>query len=369
MANLGQKKTRLTPTKAKISAIDLFCGVGGLTKGLEKAGIDVKLGIDIDPACKYPYLTNNKADFLLKSVEEIEIQDIQCFCDTNHLRLLAGCAPCQTFSTYNQKAENADSEDPRWWLLLEFSRLVKEFSPELVTMENVPGLVEYEIFSEFVSDLENENYEVSYKVVDCSDYGIPQQRRRLVLLASKLGPIQIIPPSKRNKLKTVQDAIGNLPPIEAGEIHAKDPMHQSCALSRINMKRIQASKPGGTWRDWAPKLVATCHKKKSGKTYPGVYGRMRWDRPSPTITTQFYGFGNGRFGHPEQDRAISLREGAILQSFPKSYKFIPKGGAIPRKTIGRLIGNAVPVKLGEIIGKSIMKHVSEYWNQENKMDC
>jgi DNA (cytosine-5)-methyltransferase 1 len=343
-----------------ICAIDLFCGVGGLTRGLEKAGIDVKLGIDIDPACEYPFSANNRASFLLKSVQEIELGDIESSLASDSFSLLAGCAPCQTFSTYNQKADKADSDDPRWWLLLEFSRLLKGLSPELVTMENVPGLIEYEIFYEFISDLEEEGYEVSYQVVNCSDYGIPQQRQRLVLLASKLGPIQMLAPSKRTKLKTVRDAIANLPPIAAGEIFHKDPMHQSSALSPINIQRIIASKPGGTWRDWDPKLVAKCHKKKSGKSYPGVYGRMQWDEPAPTITTQFYGFGNGRFGHPEQDRAISLREGAILQSFPKSYKFARKGETIHRKTIGRLIGNAVPVKLGEVIGKSIVKHVLEF---------
>jgi len=136
-------------------------------------------------------------------------------------------------------------------------------------------------------------------------------------------------------------------------------MHQSSVLSSINLRRIRSSAPGGTWRDWRSDIVAKCHKKPTGKTYPSVYGRMDWDCPAPTITTQFYGFGNGRFGHPEQDRAISLREGAILQSFPKNYVFVPKNEPVFRKTIGRLIGNAVPVKLGKIIGKSILHHVME----------
>ena len=324
---------------------------------MEKAGINVRLGIDIDPACDYPYTTNNHATFLLKSVQEVKAEDVESVFIPGHIRLLAGCAPCQTFSTYNQKA---DSEDQRWWLLLEFSRLVKELSPELVTMENVPGLLDYEIFDEFVSNLKKDGYEVTHCVVNCLEYGISQQRQRLVLLASKLGPIQILAPRKGTKLKTVRNAIANLHPLAAGEVFNKDPMHQASALSKINLRRIKASRPGGTWRDWDSKLVAKCHKKKSGKTYPGVYGRMEWDEPAPTITTQFYGFGNGRFGHPEQDRAISLREGAILQSFPKGYKFVCKGEPMHHRTIGRLIGNAVPVKLGEIIGKSIVKHVSEY---------
>ncbi|MHB9068767.1 MAG: DNA cytosine methyltransferase [Sedimentisphaerales bacterium] len=348
---------RQSKNRAKISAIDLFCGVGGLTRGLEKAGIDVRLGIDVDPSCKYPYTTNNNATFLLKSVQEVNAEDVESIFAQGHIRLLAGCAPCQTFSTYNQKA---DSSDQRWWLLLEFSRLVKELSPELVTMENVPGLLDYEIFDQFVENLKNDGYEVTHSVVNCLDYGLPQQRQRLVLLASKLGPIQILAPNKSAKQKTVRNAIADLHPIVAGEVSDKDPMHQSSALSKINLQRIKASKPGGTWRDWNSKLVAKCHKKKSGKTYAGVYGRMVWDEPAPTVTTQFYGFGNGRFGHPEQDRAISLREGAILQSFPKSYKFVRNGEPIHRKTIGRLIGNAVPVKLGEVIGKSIVNHVLEH---------
>ena len=161
------------------------------------------------------------------------------------IRLLAGCAPCQTFSTYNQKVEKADYEDQHWWLLSEFSRLVKGLSPEIVTMENVPGLVEYEIFDEFVAELEEEGYEISYQVVNCSDYGIPQQRRRLVLLASKLGPITMLSLSKRAKLKTVRDAIANLPPIAAGEVSDKDPMHQSSELSPIN--RARGSNIGKSW--------------------------------------------------------------------------------------------------------------------------
>lgn len=202
--------------RANISAIDLFCGVGGLTRGLEKAGINVRLGIDIDPACRYPYTTNNNATFLLKSVQDVKAEDIESAFIPGNIRLLAGCAPCQTFSTYNQKA---DSSDQRWWLLLEFSRLVEELSPELLTMENVPGLLDYEIFDKFVSNLKNDGYEVTHCVVNCLDYGIPQQRQRLVLLASKLGPIQILAPRKSAKLKTVRNAIANLHRLEIGRAH------------------------------------------------------------------------------------------------------------------------------------------------------
>jgi DNA (cytosine-5)-methyltransferase 1 len=187
---------------------------------------------------------------------------------------------------------------------------------------------------------------------------LPQSRKRLVLLASRLGDISLLSPAKLNvKLQTVKDAISKLPPIRAGEIHANDPLHQSATLSKLNNLRIKKSRPGGTWKDWPKELVAECHKKNSGKTYVGVYARMEWDKPSPTMTTQFFGFGNGRFGHPEQDRAISLREGAIFQGFPIDYKFIQDGEPISKGKIGKMIGNAVPVKLGEVIGKSIIEHI------------
>ena len=340
----------------RIRAVDLFCGVGGLTRGLEDAGIDVRLGIDVDPACEYPYTENNKSKFLKKSVEDVESHEIAKVFPKGCLRLLAGCAPCQTFSTYNQKAT---SEDKRWWLLRQFSRLVLETAPELVTMENVPRLQKQAVFREFVDTLHSACYDVSHEVVYCEEYGVPQHRQRLVLLASRLGPITLLTPEEFGaSRKTVQDAIGDLAPLAAGEISDSDPMHRASILSETNKKRIEASRPGGTWRDWQEELVAECHKKRSGKTYPGVYGRMSWGEAAPTITTQFFGFGNGRFGHPEQDRAISLREGAILQSFPKNYLFAPPEGPIYIKTVGRLIGNAVPPILGEVIGRSIMAHVA-----------
>lgn len=341
----------------KINAVDLFCGAGGLTKGLENVGINVGLGIDIDPACEYVYEKNNKARFLLESVENITVSDLKNVYNEESISLLAGCAPCQTFSTYNRKATQSDE---RWWLLLQFSRLIKESSPKLVTMENVPSLIKQDVFKDFVSSLEKSGYYVNFKIINCSEYGVAQHRKRLVLLASRYGPVELLTPVEFGSKKvTVREAIGNLPNINAGSASNEDPLHQSSSLTSINLKRIQASKPGGTWKDWHEDLIANCHKKKSGETYSSVYGRMRWDEPSPTMTTQFYGFGNGRFGHPDQDRAISLREGAILQSFPKDYDFIKKDQKVSIKTIGRMIGNAVPVKLGELIGKSLLAHISK----------
>ena len=153
--------------------------------------------------------------------------------------------------------------------------------------------------------------------------------------------------------------------LEAGGKYTNDPLHRACRLSSLNLKRIRASKAGGTWRDWPMRLRAKCHREESGQTYPSVYGRMEWDRPAPTITTQFFGFGNGRFGHPDQDRAITLREGAILQSFPEGYEFSPKGEPVQFSTLGRLIGNAVPVRLGEAIGNSIHRHLKASLGEAN----
>ena len=346
-------------SKPVIRAIDLFCGAGGLTRGLENAGIDVALGVDVDPACKCPYTANNNAHFLLKSVENLEKPDFASIFNENEVSLLAGCAPCQPFSTYSHSW--ATPKDKRWNLLHQFSRLVKTLKPDLVTMENVPRLECQSVFRDFVRLLEHGRYHVYYDIVNCADYGVPQSRRRLVLIASRFGPIKLIKPTRSpEKHKTVRCALEKLSPLKAGEVCEKDPLHIACELSPLNLKRIRASKQGGSWYDWDEELIADCHKKHSGKTYRNVYGRMSWDEAAPTVTTQFYGFGNGRFGHPEQDRAISLREGAILQSFPKNYRFACKGDPVRRKVIGRLIGNAVPVRLAEAIGKTMIRHVRKY---------
>ncbi len=182
----------------------------------------------------------------------------------------------------------------------------------------------------------------------------------MVLLASKLGEIQLCPATKtKDNYLTVKDAIGHLPKIKSGETHSKDKLHMTSKMKEITLKRIAASKQGGTWKDWPEDLVAECHKKTSGKSFGSVYGRMSWNKPSPTITTQFVGFGNGRFGHPTQDRALSLREGAILQTFPEDYKFSDPDEPFSIGNIARMIGNAVPVRLGEIIADRITQHINE----------
>lgn len=334
--------------------VDLFCGVGGLTCGLNKAGLKVVAGFDLDKKCEYPYTHNNHSLFFNKNIEDVTGKEIKKLLRGYDVKILAGCAPCQPFSSH-QKDKKDRSKHKDWKLLYQFARLVKEVRPHIVSMENVPELEREVVFKDFVQTLKELGYNITYKVVNAADYGVPQRRRRLLLLASHLKKIDFIPQTHVNH-KTVREAIGTLPKIEAGAINSSDNLHITSRLSEKNIMRIQNSKPGGSWKDWPDNLVLPCHKKSGGKTYTSVYGRMKWDDVSPTITTQFTGYGTGRFGHPEQDRALTLREGAILQSFPKDYSFTPPNEPIIIKDISRQIGNAVPPRLGEIIGLSIKEH-------------
>ncbi len=342
--------------KQMAEVVDLFCGVGALSHGLKRAGLKVLAGYDTDERCRFAYETNNKAKFFKADVSKLSAEEIRRHYSGMAATVLAGCAPCQPFSTYRQRYV----EDPQWSLVGKFADLVIGVKPDCVTMENVPSLVAYkdgEVFNGFCEKLTNAGYHVSWKIAKCEEFGVPQKRRRLVLLAAKQQVIEL----KRcslGDLKSVREAIGDLPPISAGETHSDDPLHTASSLSSLNLSRIRASRPGGTWRDWPENLRAACHRRVSGKTYLGVYARMTWDDPSPTMTTQCYGFGNGRFGHPEQDRAISLREAAILQSFPDNYAFAPKGRKLLFKEVGRWIGNAVPVKLAEAVGNSIVRNLA-----------
>jgi len=354
------KKESYKNNKLSVVAVDLFCGAGGMTHGFIKAGIPVIAGIDTDETCKYAYEKNNNTKFINKDIRAITGTELARLYPENGIRILAGCAPCQPFSTHTQK-NSKRNEDEKWGLLHSFSRLIKEIEPDIVSMENVPQIEKQEIFSDFIRNLKELDYHISWQFVYCPDYGIPQTRTRLVLLASKLGNIQLISKTHTpSQYRTVEKTIRNLEPIKDGETSIKDPLHKACKLTAINKKRIHQSKPGGTWRDWDKELRTPCHRKPSGKSYVSVYSRMERDKPAPTITTQFYNFGTGRFGHPEQHRALSLREGALLQTFPKYYKFFDPGLPFSIKCLGKHIGNAVPVRLGKIIGKSIMKHLEEY---------
>lgn len=345
-----------------INVIDLFCGVGGLSHGMVKKGFNILGGFDIDETCKYAFEFNNKSKFYSTDIKDVTGEDLKQILGDKGIQVLAGCAPCQPFSSYSFKIKQKDNE--KYDLLYEFGRLVKESRPHIVTMENVAQILSFKekpVLKDFVDLLEIEGYTVQVNKVYCPDYGIPQKRKRLVLLASKFGEIKLIPPThSKDKYVTVRKAIGKLPPLEAGQVDLKDSLHRARSLSKLNLKRIRATPTNGSWKDWPKELVLECHKKDSGKSFGSVYGRMNWEEPSPTMTTMCTGLGNGRFGHPDQDRAISLREAAILQTFPKSYRFFSNVEEVSVTKASRYIGNAVPPKLGEVIATSIIKHLKSY---------
>jgi DNA (cytosine-5)-methyltransferase 1 len=349
---------------SKIKVIDLFCGIGGLTNGLIKEGLDVVAGIDNDKTCKFGYEYNNKTKFIDSDILKVTKEDINKLFgeEKGVIRVLAGCAPCQPYSKLNLNEITDKQLEP----LEKFAQLIAETQPDIVSMENVANLAvkdKYPSFKFFLKTLEDNGYKYKYEIVNVSNYGVPQNRRRLVLLASKFGEIELIKETHKNKKVTVRDVIRDLDPIKDGEVSKKDSLHRTRKLSPLNIKRIKATPHnGGDAHSWSKDLVLECHKKESGKTYMGsVYGRMRWDEPSPTMTTQCIGLGNGRYGHPKQDRAISLREAARFQTFPDSYIFVdPNKEEITLNKIAKFIGNAVPVRLGSVIGKSIKSHIKQY---------
>ena len=342
-----------------IKAIDLFCGAGGVTRGLLDAGIDVIAGFDIDNDLKNVYEFNNKrttgqhVKYINKDIQTLNKKDIFDLIGNSTTRkkkkekfLLAGCAPCQPFSSMNTKK---DINDPRRTLLKSFADLIQETKPDFVFMENVAGIekLDCDSLEYFKNMLTKLKYKFDGRVIEAANYGIPQFRKRYVLIASKTTKISLPKYTIDNpdNYITVEKIIKNLPKIKAGEQCQQHENHCSRNLSELNIKRIKETPySGGSRKDWKNKeLIPKCHRNTNG--FANIYGRIWWDRPSPTLTTKFNAYSSGRFGHPEQDRALSLLEGALLQSFPLDYKFF--GSA---EKISRQIGNAVPPKLARVIG-------------------
>lgn len=348
----------MEPRSANLVAVDLFCGAGGLSYGLQQAGVSVVAGVDVDPDCEFPFTSNIDAAFLPLDVREVTAEHLKGLWGDAETRVLVGCAPCQPFSPYRRGADTSAEKD--WPLLSEFGRLVHQTQPELITMENVPRIGSSKIFKAFVQGLRDDGYNVSWKSCRGPEYGLAQNRRRLVLLASLLGPIEVPDgPLAGRKQRSVRDVIGKLPAIAAGTAHNRDRMHKCRSVSELNLRRLKASIPGGTWESWPEELRAPCHRKASGATFRNVYARMEWDEPSPTITTLSHNFGTGRFGHPEQNRAISLREAAMLQGFPRNYRFVKPTDPVRFSNLGRLIGNAVPPPLAKAVGTALVSHVRD----------
>ncbi len=351
----------------KFSVVDLFCGVGGLTHGFKKEGFNIAAGIDFDLSCKYAFEKNNHSPFIHADIKTYSANDIKNILPEKKDLILVGCAPCQPFSILGNKSKSSqqkdDESDEKWVLLNSFERLITELRPKIISMENVPLLKDYnkgKLFNKFIERLRKTGYEIDYRICDAQDYGVPQRRKRLVLLGSLLGEIQMIEPTHKLKKVTVRDTIGELPSLRAGDTAVSDPLHRARRLSELSLKRILATPEGGGWKDWNEDLIADCHKKEGGKAYGSAYGRMSWDKVAPTLTTYCTGYNNGRFGHPDQNRPISLREAALIQSFPKKYDFIDPSSQFSIARLSRHIGNAVPVKLGQAIAQSIKVHLENH---------
>ena len=348
-------------TIKKLKAIDFFCSGGGMSFGMQQAGIKVIAGIDVDQDCKETYENNIKgAKYILTDVEKLKEKDlskeIEVKKNDNSL-ILVGCSPCQYWTIIRtNKKKSKKSKN----LLHEFYRFVKYYNPGYVVVENVPGILNRHKESgldKFISDLKEQGYSVHCDIVNLNNYGVPESRKRFSLIASRLTDKKIFP-KPNNSCPTLKDFIGKkngFNKIPAGHKDNTGFMHTSAGLSEKNLKRLKLTpKNGGTRHVWAnTDLQINAYKNnKSSVSFGDTYGRMSWNKPAPTITTKFFSISNGRFAHPEENRAISLREGATLQTFPKAYKFI--GSSV--SSIARMIGNAVPPLYAKQIGKIIIEN-------------
>ena len=352
-----------------IAVFDFFCGCGGTSRGFQKAGMDIAFALDIDQDANGTFTKNfPETIFCDKSITELTISDLQqtLVKHKDSYKLFCGCAPCQPFTKQNTESPK---RDVRKSLLTHFGKVIEVCEPDFVFVENVPGLQKVPKnkcgpFPAFKELLEKMEYYITYGVVAAQDFGAPQLRRRFVLLASRHGEINIPSPTHGkdcdNPYKTVRDAIEDLPAIAAGETYKEDDVlnHRAAELSELNMTRIKASAhDGGGRNNWPKNLWPECYTRKneSGGTHSGhtdCYGRLWWDKPATGLTTRCISYSNGRFGHPEQDRAISVREAARLQGFDDDFEFTGNLNSMARQ-----IGNAVPVDLAFAMGNHFIKHV------------
>ena len=321
--------------------------------------MDIALGLDNDKDAERTFGRNfPEADFVSEDIRGVAMQKMDRVVErwSDHPLWFSACAPCQPFSQ-QRRGITASGGDERSGMLGHLMPFVERYRPEFVFIENVPGLrrrrIGLDVFEPLTEGLGGLGYYLTSGVVRSQDYGVPQRRARLVLLASTLFPVSFPdlthgPGRHFAKFSTVRDWISTLPPISAGESHPDILNHRSARLSPLNMQRISSTPPGGSWRDWPMELVPPCHR--FGFTgFSDVYGRLRWDAPAPALTTRCISFSNGRFGHPQQDRAISVREAALLQTFPMDFVFT---GSLTAQA--RQVGNAVPALLAKRFGEHVL---------------
>ncbi|MFA6835469.1 MAG: DNA cytosine methyltransferase [Fibrobacteraceae bacterium] len=342
-----------------MQAIDFFCGGGGMTYGLRQAGIDVVAGVDFDADAKETYETNNPGSlFVLADVNRLnrDFFEKEMGVQKNDDDLiLVGCSPCQYYSLIRS---SKDKSEKSRGLLLKFWKFIDYYNPGYVLVENVPGILDNKrsVLPEFLRRLQKKGYShIIHEVVNMKDYGVPQNRRRFSLIATRLDKELSFPQpeSQPISIRQVLGAENGFPRISAGHTDDTGMFHSTMRLCEINLKRLKKThRNGGNRLCWKndPELQLPCYKGKD-KSFLDVYDRMFWDKPSPTITTKFYSISNGRFAHPQENRGLSIREGATLQSFPKDYKFCTSSIVVAAK----LIGNAVPPRFAEKIGKFLVR--------------
>ena len=338
----------------ELFSIDVFSGIGGLTEGMHQADFKTELAFEIDEIASRAYKLNHPgANVITKDIRRVSIAEIKRKLNGKPIHLLAGCPPCQGFSSIRRLNRAKPIDDERNNLITEYVRLVRALKPYTIMMENVPGLVEYELFKNEIETLKTElNYHIDYKVVNVKQYGVPQSRRRLVMVGSRLGPIKVAGPLKESK--TVKETIGNLPSPEdsTDPLHKIFPKHTEKVQKRISL----TPKDGGSWKDLPKEYILECHKGEN-IGFNDVYGRLRWNDHSTTITGGCLNPSKGRFLHPEQNRNISAREAALLQSFPPDYKFPINA---PVSKIALMIGNALPPKFSYYQSLNIKNHLVEH---------